>query len=176
MLGFQIFPPHDIAIRAPGHVAISHTGQKRLETEADGRWPMLTEAGGGGKMAYSELESVDFSTNVAPGMLGVQISSPDIITLAPRHVAIRHTDQMRPETEAAGRRRMLTEADGSRRMQKNGITGARIGRFLAPTRPAACWVARYALPTSSPRPPGMSPSDTRTRSDPKRKPTADGGC
>ena len=76
--------------------------------EADGSRRKPTEEGGWRKQNYNR--SI-FSANMAHGMLGFRICSIDIIILAPRHVAISHTDQKRPETGAGGRWRKLTEAE-----------------------------------------------------------------
>ena len=86
----------------------------------------------------------------------------------PRHVAIIHAGQRRPETEASGSRRKLPESE-------NGVTITRLRRFLPRNRPKACRLSRYALAISPIWPPDMLPSDTQTRGDPKRKLTQVGG-
>ena len=48
-------------------------------------------------MTEPELESVYYPRKFGPGPVGFPDIPPDIITLAPRHVAISHTDQMRPK-------------------------------------------------------------------------------
>ena len=70
-------------------------------------------------MAEAALGSVDFRHKFGPWPVGFQICSPGIIIMAPRHVAIIHTDQMRPETYAAGRWRKLTEVGGIRKWKKH---------------------------------------------------------
>ena len=85
------------------------------EATRNGRWRKQTEAGGSRKMAAPALESVDFRLKFGPWPVGFPDMLPDIIILAPRHVSIRHTDQKRPETDADGRWRNQTEADGGRK-------------------------------------------------------------
>ena len=142
-MGFQICSP-DIIIMAPRHVAICHTDQMQPETEDDGRWRKQTEDGGSRKMEETALESADFRHKFGPWHVGF----PDMLSRyhqpGPIHVSIGHTDQMRPQTVAGGRRRNLTEADAA----ENGIRGARFGIVHPQIWPMACWVSRYALPKS----------------------------
>ena len=104
-------------------------------------------------------------------MLGSQIFSPAIIILPPRHVVIAHAAEERVEMVDGGRWRTRTEADGSIKMAGSGLASVDFRHKFA------SWPVGFPdmPPPTSSWPPDMLPSDTRTRSDPKRKLTEDGG-
>ena len=163
-------------LRRPGiqTFSIGHKDQERHETAAGGRWRNQAEADGSSwrrKWHRRKQNRSVFTENWAHGMLVLQICSPDIAIIGPDMLPSETRTRSYPE-------RKMAEDDGSRRKlthAKNEINIARIGRFPPQNRHNACWVSRYALPTSSIWPPHMLPSDTQTRGGPKRKVTADGG-
>ena len=73
---------------------------------------MMAEANGSCEISEKALESDYFPTNMAHGLLGFQICSPDVTDKAWKHVANGRKDQKRPETEADGRWRKLTGSEG----------------------------------------------------------------
>ena len=133
------------------HVSIRHTGQKRPETDADGRWRHQTEADGSRrkrKMTETELESIDFRRKFGPVHVGFPDILPDIAILAPSMLLSdtrTRSDPKRTPTEGGGIRLKLTEAENDRNR-------TRIGRFYPQIWPRACWVSRYDRPISSPWP------------------------
>ena len=72
-------------------------------------------------MTETSLNSVDFRHKFGPG----PVVFPNMLSRyhhpGPIHVTIRHTDQQRPETDADGRWRKQTEADGSGKMSETAL-------------------------------------------------------
>ena len=143
-------------------------GPKRTPTADGGRRRKQTEADGIRKMEEKGIESVDFRHKFGPEPAAFPDIPPTSSSWAP--------DMLPSSTQTrCDPKRKLTEAGGSRRKQETGRNKPRIGLFSPQIWPRACWVPRYDPPTTSSWPPEMLPSETRTRSDPKRMPTEDGG-
>ena len=83
-------------------------------------------------MAEASLESADFRHKFAPWHVGF----PDILARYhqpdPIHVTISNADQKRPETDADGRWRKQTEADGSSEMEETELESANSPRKFGP--------------------------------------------
>ena len=72
-------------------------------------------------MAETALESVYFRRKIGPSPVGFPNMLSRYHHPGAIHVTIRHTDQKRPETDADGRWRKQTEADGSRKMEETAL-------------------------------------------------------
>ena len=90
----------------------TRNGRRRKIAETSGIRRKLTE----GENGRSSTRLGRFSPKIWHMACWVSIYPPQHHHHGPIHVAIGHTDQMRPETAAGGRYRKLTEADGCRKM------------------------------------------------------------